>query len=81
MPADTLDTKTQPPARSLSGEQISAAEIDAAAELSRIARRARIDGQAVSGFKLYAFYLVLRNAATRLMSKANRLRSYLTNRT
>lgn len=74
-PADPLIGQARPPATDGTGSAVSAQELEAAAELSRLARRLGLDARGIDGFALYRIYTqVVRRTPLRAAIRSRRQR-------
>lgn len=55
-PVDSLIASRRTPVRDVNGKVISTQELEAAAELSRVAHRFRLNARGIGGFQLYGCY-------------------------
>lgn len=79
-PADSLVASAQPPALGLDGRWVSTAELEGAAELSRVARRLGLHGRGLNGFRLYKGYLAVLRAMDRVIRILPRARGVIGDR-
>lgn len=75
-PVDSLAVAPRPPALAADGERVSCAEVESAAELSRMARRLGLDKYGINGFRLYAAYVAYRDLRRRVDRGFARVRSF-----